>query len=1410
MSFGPLGAYAPPGVYTRTLTETNAANFATGLRIPALIGVGTEELEQLDLELVRGSSSQVDQKIFNEDVTHSWVVDSTNPNNPLLGEQDGTYTTVKIRNFPIVDGEGFGRTTNDVRNVSVVVNNLPVAVGAVNGTKGLVTLQVPTQPNDVVRVTYFFHRGDTSFTDDLSQQVTAGNASLTSPGFEPFVVSSGSNDQFILTANGTQATITLPAGSLTAANVVTAINASLVPNLSASVFTDNNNKKQVKLTTTMSLVIGSGTANGILGFTAGAATSRNRDFRVFQRPIVDGTSGGTTTTDTSKVVVKVNGTQVIPESVDGANGIITLPFAPPTGAVVSAQYWANTWQDTFDYLPNSLVTTVLRSGISPGRNDYVQGVDFVVSNPSSDVSVINWGSSVQVAAGNTTIGATPFDSDLGGQIVGTLIDDKIFLAPCERVTDTSTIPATISPTDYLLPEVPTTGNGRDQALGTSVFTSVANSRQDLTTNRPDLIKVYTGRSLADALNRPAVAVTTVDGDNRRISLKTAQPADYKAYATFYYSRMSDDSVIVTNQVAGPVGAGQYTLFSTTQDKSLFSVRWGSKTGLSQIVQWPRGSELVPDAFHAGGKPVSEVVTVEFGNSDPTNAAYTIKGAAPYSFYKPFSATWVTKVNGSDISTNLAAGGAATMVGARVELSGGAIVIPASATLNVKVNGNAHAIALTSGPQTPSFVAGEIATALGADGTATFKAIGATAGFFVITSAVVPSNTLPAGFDDVSSILIEDGSVEEVLGFTKFATADGTTGATNKPATLLGTAAGPFDITAGLNDTLSFRLNGVDYTVTLSAGPAQTAANVVADISAVIAGVASVATGANSNHVRLMSTVTDASSSLKINAGTANEKLGFTEGDFAGQTQVSAQEVVDRLNATSGFASDAVAYVSTINSQDFVTIESLTTGTGSSIGFSTSANSAFNPTTGVNITTGTSGDGDVGENAKNVFEVSSTDLVNGSAGTGVPGQTYTDARTGLRFTVLPSTTGSYDLNGLFTLEVSPTFNVSPSIPTYAVGGVELLISNTVGVGVNDTSVISTYNPDGVEPAIGDFYFISYRYQKQDFSAKPFQQLKSLEANFGDASAENRLTLGAYLAITNGAVLVICKQVLKVPNTNQAADTSFINAIGELASPLPGNLRPNYVVPLATSPQVQAQLMLHCEIQSNERNQSERTGFIGFASGTSPTTAQTVARSLNSSRIVAFYPDSAVITMTDELGRSFESLVDGSMFAAAVSGAAVSPAIDVATPYTHRRITGFTRIARRMDPVEANQTAMAGITVLEDLDPIIRIRHGLTTNMASVLTRLPTVTQISDYVQQQSRIVLDSFIGTKFLSSRTNEVVVSLNSLFRAMVQAEIVAAYMGIHAEVDESDITTLLAEVYYSPIVPLLYIRVTFNLRARL
>jgi hypothetical protein len=233
-------------------------------------------------------------------------------------------------------------------------------------------------------------------------------------------------------------------------------------------------------------------------------------------------------------------------------------------------------------------------------------------------------------------------------------------------------------------------------------------------------------------------------------------------------------------------------------------------------------------------------------------------------------------------------------------------------------------------------------------------------------------------------------------------------------------------------------------------------------------------------------------------------------------------------------------------------------------------------------------------------------------------------------------------------------------------------------------------------------------------------------------------------------------------------------------------------------------------SSIRYKAERTSIIGVSAGTLPNTTGALAQTLGDMRMRLVYPDMAVITLTDNLGNSKDELIDGPMLAAGLIGSVVSPNLDVATPWTGRRLVGYTQLGRILDPVEQNQLATKGVTILEDRPPFIRVRHGLTTDMTNVLTKLPTIVLIADEVQQQSRAALEQFIGIKFLPGILTQVEGRLAMLLKQLVAAQIITAYTGVKANVAADDPTVAEVEAWYSPVFPLLYLVLTFHLRSSL
>jgi hypothetical protein len=654
----PGNNYAPPSVYTRTLFENPFSGSIDALKIPVFIGEGNEYLVQRNLELVRGSSASIDQRRVNEDQTGRAVASISNTGAVTLGSFDGTLTKVQVQNLPVVTGDGTGTVTTNRSHVSVTINGNPIVVLSVNGNTGIIELAQAPQAGDVVKVSYWFNRMDTLITDDVSDQVTADPAFVrASTGINDVnaqdagtaVVGGsvgvhgdilGPNNEVAVEANnvlnlivdGVSVSITIPASATYTMQQCANAIAAQAPgtSLTATTFINNLGQSALRLDADQDITVLAGSANAILGLVAGSTSTRTKTFYTFQGPIVDGSNGGVTTTDTSHVTVKVNGAQVVPTAVDGATRAVTLPVAPPIGATVTIRYYFNSWQDTFDYLINEGVTSITAVGSVPDSADYTGDADYILKDDK-----IIWGTAWTVEAGTTSTGAEAFDDT---QISGTLIDDRTYLSPCTAVVNTSGGVSTASKRDFILPFDPTLGNGRDTPLGSSLFQTVANGRIDVPVNRPDVVTAFWGYSVQDALDRGPITVTKVEGNV--ITLSENVPPGATVYANFYYNRLTDETYTLTSTLAGVSGVGTYEV--TKADGSFvlnpsYSTASKGAALVGTTIVFPSGSELSPGIRHESvsdslfSGPVEETVTVTFATREASPAQWVSPGAGPYYF-----------------------------------------------------------------------------------------------------------------------------------------------------------------------------------------------------------------------------------------------------------------------------------------------------------------------------------------------------------------------------------------------------------------------------------------------------------------------------------------------------------------------------------------------------------------------------------------------------------------------------------------------------------------------------------------------------------------------------------------------------------------------------------------------------------
>ena len=176
MAIGPLESFVFPGVLVKTINEAAGASTAGDIRFPAFVGVSAEEVRVGDFEMVRGSSAIADNIILDELVTGTSVATPSGFTPGWIGGAQGAVKDFRVENFPIVLGDGTGRVATLPSSVIVTVNGENVAVNAVNGLTGQVTLVVIPKDTDDVRCNYYFKRRDTYIENEIdSNQADSSN-----------------------------------------------------------------------------------------------------------------------------------------------------------------------------------------------------------------------------------------------------------------------------------------------------------------------------------------------------------------------------------------------------------------------------------------------------------------------------------------------------------------------------------------------------------------------------------------------------------------------------------------------------------------------------------------------------------------------------------------------------------------------------------------------------------------------------------------------------------------------------------------------------------------------------------------------------------------------------------------------------------------------------------------------------------------------------------------------------------------------------------------------------------------------------------------------------------------------------------------------------------------------------------
>lgn len=358
-----------------------------------------------------------------------------------------------------------------------------------------------------------------------------------------------------------------------------------------------------------------------------------------------------------------------------------------------------------------------------------------------------------------------------------------------------------------------------------------------------------------------------------------------------------------------------------------------------------------------------------------------------------------------------------------------------------------------------------------------------------------------------------------------------------------------------------------------------------------------------------------------------------------------------------------------------------------------------------------------------------------------------------------------------------------------------------------------------PALGVVYFANYEWAKalgdgqgsfepQFFFVQNFGTITNAMGTVGGGDSQTAnmdgnwtLPVAAQIAQLNGASIVCLMQM----NPADGANASQVRAaLQKLFIP---NIDIVVSLDAADNALLIPDITAHVETASATINRLERTAFIGFLAGSNPTDATMLgyATAASSKRVVVVNQTKTTYNMfigTD----TAQTVVDGTMMAAALAALRTNPAYDVAQPLTRSVVSGIST-TNSLAQAEKVILSNAGVLIVDNISGSPKVVFGTTTKYDTILNQLYQVTEITDYCAQTLRGLLDPiFIGQKLLSNTPSQVETVSGAIMQTIQDADIIVSYVQPTATVNPSQPTQILLQVGIQPTLELDTILITLGL----
>lgn len=388
-----------------------------------------------------------------------------------------------------------------------------------------------------------------------------------------------------------------------------------------------------------------------------------------------------------------------------------------------------------------------------------------------------------------------------------------------------------------------------------------------------------------------------------------------------------------------------------------------------------------------------------------------------------------------------------------------------------------------------------------------------------------------------------------------------------------------------------------------------------------------------------------------------------------------------------------------------------------------------------------------------------------------------------------------------------------------GGASTAITQIKRLSANEADLTQP-SPNGLKD--GDQVRVTYAFTGATYyEPTEFEDFDQVVATYGQAMVSvapasptasqvaSPLTMAAKIALENGAASVLC-----VATNPSVGD--FRAQLQAAYKKLEADYRAQIIVPLfvdgaydAHSATNVANLLsdvkLHCE--SAAADGYGRMAFTGVATTYDNTVSHDqLAVQQASKRLVLCYPN-RLLAFNSAVNASTE--IDGFYLAAAMAGRLARNA--VARGLTNQSLTSFTglpaTVAQAMTRTFKNNLSKSGVNVAEiNQSAQLVARHGVSTNMSSILTQEISLTRIGDTLLQMIQVGMSNagLIGEPITAETTINVKSALIGLLEQAVSDGIVVSYANAQVRQQSADPSVIEGTFSYKPPIPMNYIVVKF------